>query len=303
MPDFLTPSVPHFKLEAIIQDAERYCSDVRASNKVEPILTGKILGIIFEKPSLRTLLGLQVAMLRLGGQSIHIPDTKVGLNFTREHPDDVARVTSRMCDVLAVRGHEHRYLERFAAKASIPVINALTATHHPLQAVADCLTIKNSARRGLESRVCYIGDPNNVSLDLFSMLHALGNKNLVLCCPKDYGNLDSSWDPIENLTVSYNPLEAVQDADVVYTDAHTSMGYESQAAFREAAFRDFIVDSKLLEQAHPNHLVMHCLPMYRGKEISSEVAELDNEHNGIWDQSENRVYAHMAVLKYAIGGI
>ncbi len=265
-----------------------------------PII-GKSVGLLFEKSSTRTRVSFEVGIYQLGGQPVtmNVKDIQLGRGETVA---DTAKTLSRFLSAIAIRTHEHARIEEFASFASIPVINALTDDHHPCQALADLLTIveKKGSAKGIKT--AYIGDGNNVANSLIEAA-ALADMQLVLACPEGYGpdqNVlkECSGKLKGSITVTNDPAEAIKDADVIYTDVWVSMGQEEEAKERLKAFKGYEVNSNLLSKAAKDAIVMHCLPAYRGKEISAEV--LDGPQSVVFDQAENRLHAQKALLEFLL---
>jgi ornithine carbamoyltransferase len=262
-------------------------------------LAGKVLAMVFEKPSLRTRISFQVAMSDLGGSSIFIRPEDIGGIGKREPIKDMARVLSRYVDGIMARTFEHDTVVELAKFATVPVINALTELSHPCQAMADILTIKEHLGRLEGVKVAYVGDGNNVARSLAFAAAKLGLK-LVVASPKDY---ELDWGTIEktngikadSVSITNNPVEAVAGADVVYTDTWVSMGQESEKTKRLKAFQKFQVNAELLKSAPAGAKIMHCLPAYRDYEITDEAVESPNSI--IFDQSENRLHFQRALVK------
>jgi ornithine carbamoyltransferase len=271
-----------------------------------PILKGKVLSLVFEKPSLRTRVSFEVGMLRLGGHTIYQSPGEIGLG-TREPVKDVARVLSRYVDVIAARTMSQSTVEELAAYASVPVINALSDTEHPCQALADLLTIKEHCGGLAGVRLAYIGDGNNVAASL-TQACALTGVNVALACPEDYGVPDYALDRARafcaesgaTIEVHANPIAAMQKADVVYTDVWVSMGQEAETAARREAFAPYTLNADLLRHAPSGVFIMHDLPAHRGEEITDEVIE--SSGSIIFDQAENRLHAQQALLALMLGG-
>jgi len=262
-------------------------------------LSGKSLAMLFEKPSLRTRMSFQAAMTELGGAAIYVKPEDIGGIGKREPIKDLARVLSRYVDGIMARTFEHNTVTELAEFAEVPVINALTDRLHPCQAMADVLTINEHCGRLEGVTIAFIGDGNNVARSLSFACAKLGMK-MVVAAPAGY-ELDAdsiekanqiSADSVRQTT---NPAEAVAEADVIYTDTWVSMGQEEEKQKRIKAFAGFEVNSKLLKAAPDGVKIMHCLPAYRGFEISDEVAESANSI--IFDQAENRLHFQRALLK------
>jgi ornithine carbamoyltransferase len=262
-------------------------------------LGGKVLAMVFEKPSLRTRISFQVAMSDLGGSSIFIRPEDVGGIGKREPVKDMARVLSRYVDGIMARTFEHNTVVELAKFSTVPVINALTDLSHPCQAMADVLTIKEHLGRLEGVTIAYIGDGNNVARSLAFAAAKLGMK-MVVASPKGY---ELDWGTIEktnsikpdSVSITNDPVKAVAGADVVYTDTWVSMGQENEKQKRIKEFKGFQVNSELLKSAPAGAKIMHCLPAYRGCEITDEVVESPNSI--IFDQSENRLHFQRALVK------
>jgi ornithine carbamoyltransferase len=262
-------------------------------------LGGKVLAMVFEKPSLRTRISFQVAMSDLGGSSIFIRPEDIGGLGKREPLKDMARVLSRYVDGIMARTFEHNTVVELAKYATVPVINALTDLSHPCQAMADVLTIKEHLGRLEGVKIAYVGDGNNVARSLAYAAAKLGMK-LVVASPEGY-QLD--WGTVEktnailadSVSITNDPVKAVAGADVVYTDTWVSMGQEAEKKKRIKAFKGFQVNAELLKSAPPDAKIMHCLPAYRDFEITDEVVESPNSI--IFDQSENRLHFQRALVK------
>jgi ornithine carbamoyltransferase len=265
-----------------------------------PII-GKSVGLIFEKSSTRTRVSFEVGIYQLGGQPVtmNVKDIQLGRGETVA---DTAKTLSRFLSAIAIRTHEHSRIEEFAGLATIPVINALTDEHHPCQALADLLTIKEKKGRLDGIKIAYIGDGNNVANSLIEAA-ALSGMHLALACPEGYRPdeqilKEACAEASCAITVTGDPAEAVKDADVIYTDVWVSMGQEEEAAERLKAFEGYEVNSALLAHAKKDAIVMHCLPAYRGKEISAEV--LEGPQSVVFDQAENRLHAQKALLEFML---
>lgn len=266
----------------------------------DPILAGRSLALIFEKPSLRTRVSFEMAMHQLGGYSLYLSQNEVGLG-TREPISDVARVLSRYVDGIVARTFSHRTVELLAENASIPVINGLSDAEHPCQALADLLTIyeKKQGLKGLT--LAFIGDGNNVAHSLMLGASAVG-MNFRIACPRGYGVGENLLALAQgyaqasgaNILVTQDPFQAAARADVLYTDVWTSMGQEEEAAARRAAFAGYQVNDALLAMAKEDAIIMHDMPARRGEEIAAEL--IDAPQSVIFDQAENRLHAQKAIL-------
>ena len=269
-------------------------------------LGNRVLGLIFSKASTRTRVSFQVAMARLGGQTVdlHPNVTQLGRG---EPVQDTARVLSRYCDVLAVRTFAQQEIVDYAHWATVPVLNALTDLEHPCQALADFLTMQEEHGDLAGQTLAYIGDGNNVAHSLM-LCGALLGVNVRIGCPEGFEPLPGVLDQARNLAqhgaridVLTDPVKAVAGAQAVYTDVWASMGQEQEQAQREQAFSGFCVDQALMDQAATGAIVLHCLPAHRGEEISAEVME--GNASRIFDQAENRLHAQQALLAAVMGGL
>jgi len=266
-------------------------------------LSGKTLGLIFEKPSTRTRVSFEGAMVQLGGTPVFIStkDTQISRN---EPVRDTARVLSRYLDGLAIRTYSQDILNEFAEFATIPIINALTDLFHPCQVLSDIMTVIEFKGGYKDLKIVWVGDGNNVAHSWINAAAVLG-LNLVLACPDGYLPDQNIVGKAMNqntgeIVLSTDPFEAVKNADVIYTDVWASMGQENELASRKRTFEPFQVNKKLLKNAAENVIVMHCLPAHRGEEISEEV--LEGPNSVVWDQSENKLHMHKAILDILIGG-
>ncbi len=266
----------------------------------QPIIMGKTLGMVFQKPSLRTRVSFETAMLQLGGQALYLSPNEIQLG-KRESVEDVARVLSRYVDCIMARVFAHKDVETLAAYASVPVINGLSDYSHPCQALADLLTIleKKGVLRGL--KLTYVGDGNNVLTSLLFGASKVG-MDVAAATPPGY---EPPTDVVElafrfasesgsEIEIGNDPHAAVRDADIIYTDVWTSMGREAERAQRLKLFPPYQVNRALVGEATPEVIVMHCLPAHRGEEITAEVA--DGPRSVLFDQAENRLHAQKGLL-------
>ena len=271
------------------------------------LLSGKTLALIFEKPSLRTRVSFEMAMRQLGGESIYLSPDEVGLG-KRESVPDVARVLSRYVDVIAARTFSHQTLEILAGYSDIPVINALSDLEHPCQALADLLTIyeKKGELEGLT--LAFVGDGNNVAHSLL-LAASLAGMNFRIASPADCGVQEKILSLAQGYTLdrgaevlcTEEPGLAVSGADVVYTDAWTSMGQEAEADQRRQAFARYQVNSELLSLAKEDAILMHPLPAHQGEEVAEGI--LDSPQSVVFDQAENRMHMQKALLAFMLGGL
>jgi len=264
-------------------------------------LKGKTQALIFDKPSTRTRISFETAMSQLGGTTIFLNANET--QMSRNEPvKDTARVLSRYLDCLVIRTYEHDLVEEFAEFSSIPVVNALTDLYHPCQVLSDIQTIIEHKGRCRDLKIVWLGDGNNVANSWINAAAMLG-LNLVLACPEDYYPDQAILDKavaIQNgrIEVLSNPVQAVKQADVIYTDVWASMGQEEDLQARKKIFENFQVNKKLISNAADDVIVMHCLPAHRGEEISADV--LEGPNSVVWDQSENKLHMHKAILETLI---
>jgi len=275
----------------------------RQTGRNDPILAGKTLAMIFEKPSLRTRVSFGVAMTHLGGSGMLLRQEEVGLG-SREPINDVARVLSGMCDGIMARVFEHEKITGLAKHATIPVINGLTDYSHPCQAMADLLTLEEKFGKLEGLTLAFIGDGNNVARSLSVACGKFGMR-FVLASPAGY-ELDSldmdrimSQVPEMDFQVTHDPLEAVRQADAIYTDTWISMGQETEKSKRVKDFAGYCIDDRLLAAAPKHAAVLHCLPAYRGFEITDSVME--GPQSLVFPQAENRLHFQKALLAVLIG--
>ena len=268
----------------------------------QPLLAGKTLALVFEKPSLRTRVSLHVAMRHLGGDCIYLSPPEVGLG-DRETPADVARVLSRYVDCIAARTFTMETVQELARYAEVPVINALSETEHPCQALADLLTIREKKGRLAGINVAFIGDGNNVANSL-ALSAAICGMRLRIASPPGYELSEGVLRRAQELAPAgvdqlHEPAEAVRDADVVYTDVWASMGHEREAGVRKEDFAGYTVDAELMSHAKQDAIFMHDLPAHRGQEVTNEVIE--GPQSVVFDQAENRLHAQKALLTLLLG--
>jgi ornithine carbamoyltransferase len=270
-----------------------------------PPLTGRTIAMLFQKPSLRTRVTFEAGMNQLGGHAIYLTEDVV--MGAREGVRDVARNLERFVDAIVARTGPHAVVVELAAQASVPVINGLTLREHPCQALADVFTLRERFGRLERLILAFVGDGNNVYHSLALVGAALGFE-VRLAHPPGYGPNATIVERAHELAATgggrlafmTEPADAVRGADVVYTDAWTSMGQEAETEERRDAFSGYRIDAALLDVAGPDALVMHCLPAHRGEEITSDV--MDGPRSIIWDQSENRLHVQKALLVEILGG-
>jgi len=271
----------------------------------QPIFQGKVLGMIFQKPSLRTRVSFDMAMRHCGGDALYLSPSEIGLG-KRESIADVARVLSGYVQALMARVFEHAHVLELAKWSSIPVVNGLSDYNHPCQGMADALTIVEKFGDAKGLNVTFVGDGNNVVVSLMHVSAKLG-WNFTLASPEGY-DLDPkavdiarkvSAETGSKLSFLRDPHAAVKNAHVIYTDTWTSMGQEQETAKREQVFPPYQVNAKLVGEADKDVIVMHCLPAHRNQELTDEVA--DGPHSVIFPQAHNRLHAQKAILARLLG--
>jgi ornithine carbamoyltransferase len=281
------------RLRTLLDRAVAWKADPSA---VPRVLDGVAVAAVFEKPSARTRISIEVAVSTLGGHPIYVRGEEVGLD-TRETVEDVARTMAGMCGAIAARVFDHETLNRMVEVIDVPVVNLLSDIAHPCQALADVLTIREHFG-DLEGRsVVYVGDGNNVAASL-AFAAALTGLELVVASPDGYVLDPQVVDRARNLggaiELSSDPHDAVRGADVVYTDVWTSMGQEEERALRLRAFDGWTVDGTLMKEAADHAVFLHCLPAHRGEEVAEEV--IDGPQSLVWPQAANRMHAARALL-------
>lgn len=254
---------------------------------ISKMLQHRHLALYFEKPSLRTKASFETGIGELGGSFSYFSATDTGKLDERESVEDLAKTMSEYFAAIVARVHNHVALERFAAAAAVPVINALSDHEHPCQILADLLTIREKLGRLEEFKLVFLGDGNNVGLSLALVAEILGFE-FILAGPKDYHL------KYEQIKQTEDVDAALQDADVVYTDTWTSMGDEPETEKRKKVFRPFQLNAEMLKKAKPSAIVMHCLPAHRGEEITNEV--IDGKQSVVFRQAANRLPAQKALL-------
>jgi ornithine carbamoyltransferase len=267
-----------------------------------PTLLGRVLGLVFEKPSMRTRVSFQTAMAQLGGASVFLAGDEVGLG-SRESVPDFARTMSQYVDAVVLRTFSHDTVEAFAAYAACPVINGLSDYYHPCQALADLFTVQEVFGELNGRTLVFVGDGNNVARSLAIGCGKLGVR-FVLAAPEGYGFDGRFMEIYRQQVAPAEPLHngklthAVRQADVVYTDVWTSMGQEAEREQRLRRFADYQVNAALLSLAPAHARVMHCLPAHRGEEVTSDV--LDSDRSIVFQQAGNRMHAQKALLEWLL---
>jgi ornithine carbamoyltransferase len=300
--DFLTlQKFDSLEIMSLLSDAIQL-KKMQKQGIPHPYLSGKVLGLIFEKSSTRTRVSFEVGMLQLGGHAIFLSskDTQLGRG---ESVSDSAKVLSRYVDGIMVRTFSHSSVEEFAENATVPVINGLTDLHHPCQVLADLLTILEHKGKLDGLKMCYVGDGNN------NMAHSLiegaakVGMDISVASPAGYepdqtivsGAQLAAKEAGSSITITDDPIEAVKNADVIVTDVWTSMGMEEQKEERLKVLKPYQVNQELCQHAKEDFIFLHCLPVHRGEEVTAEI--IDGPHSVVFDEAENRLHAQKAILK------
>jgi ornithine carbamoyltransferase len=298
-----TAAVAHFckdldlDSEALVRVLELAAKLKRAPRDYSQALAGQNLALLFEKPSLRTVVAFELAMKQLGGGAV----VSNGTMGQREPVKDIARMLGRWTQGIAARVYTQWTVEELARWSGIPVINALSDIYHPCQALADAMTVKERFGSWDGLKIAYVGDGNNVLHSLMLTTTRLG-MDVVVATPRGYepdAEITALARRAGPVTITHEPREAVESAHVVYTDVWTSMGKEDETEQRAAAFRGFCVSENLMALARPEAIFMHCLPAHRGDEVTDGVIE--SEKSAVFDQAENRLHTQKAVLLTLLG--
>lgn len=295
---------PVDELRHLLDVARRLKEQYKSRGRNDPLLAGKTLAMIFEKPSLRTRVSFAVAMTHLGGCGLLLRQEEVGLG-TREPVADVARVLSGMCDGIMARTFEHEKIVQLAKHAAVPVVNGLSDYNHPCQAMADLMTIQEHFGDLAGRKVAYIGDANNVARSLAIACGKFGVA-FSLAAPDGYQFEPHEVEQILKqapgmaLKITSDPRDAADGADVLYTDTWVSMGQEEEKTQRVEIFNGYQINAPLLAYASRQAVVMHCLPAYRGLEITDEVME--GAQSLVFPQAENRLHFQKGLLAAVMGG-
>jgi ornithine carbamoyltransferase len=290
------------ELENLLAEAARLKADCLRGHR-PPLLAGRVLGMVFEKPSLRTRASFEAAMVQLGGSTIFLSSSD-GPIGQRESVPDFARTLNQYVDAVVLRTFRHETIEEFARHASVPVVNGLSDRDHPCQALGDLLTIQEAFGQVRGRTLVFVGDGNNVARSVAVGCGLLGAR-FILAAPAGYG-FDEAFvqsyrrlAPQGELVLNGEPSHAVGQADIIYTDVWTSMGQEAEREERRKKFAPFQVNQALLAQAPPHARLMHCLPAHRGEEVTAEA--LDGERSIVFQQAGNRMHAQKALLKGLLG--
>ncbi len=305
MKDFLAISnYPAAEIQDLLDLAVRLKKEHQSGGN-PPLFKGKVLAMIFQKPSLRTRVSFDMAMRHMDGDALYLSPAEIGLG-KRESIADVARVLSGYVDGLMARVFDHAHVVELAKWSSIPVINGLSDYNHPCQGMADALTIQEEFGTLKGLNVTFIGDGNNVAVSLLHVCTLLG-ANFTLASPAGYDlnpqalqvGIQLAGESHSQIRLLRDPHEAVKGAHVIYTDTWTSMGQEEETRIREQVFPPYQVNAGLVSEADKDVIVMHCLPAHRNQEITDEVA--DGPHSALFPQAHNRLHAQKAILARIFG--
>jgi ornithine carbamoyltransferase len=294
----LTPDDIHYLLELAFKLKEEWR---QGGNK--PVLRGKSLAMVFQKPSLRTRVSFEMGMVHLGGYALYLGPNEVKMSG-RESVPDVARVLSGYVDGIMARVFDHEHIVQLATFSTVPVINGLSDYNHPAQALADLFTIQELRGRLQGLKLAYVGDGNNVARSLLFGAMKVG-MHFAIASPPGYTLNEEDFDQGEAFSVAgaqieivKDPTRAVTEADIIYTDVWTSMGQEEETAERLRVFPPYQINQALVNHAQADCLVMHCLPAHRGEEITDDIA--DGPNSALFHQAENRLHAQKAILVHLL---
>ena len=265
--------------------------DLAEAEDPPSVLAGKAAALLFEKPSSRTRLSMELAVVQLGGHPVSLRGEEVGID-TRETAEDLGRTFSSFCAVIGARVFEHDKLVRMAGASTVPVVNMLSDDTHPIQALADLLTIRQRLGSFEGKTLAYVGDGNNVCRSLMVAADLMG-MNMRVAAPSAY-----QPEPVGLTYITNDPADAVDGADVVYTDVWASMGQEDEAEERRREFAGFTVDDELMARAAADAVFLHCLPAHRGEEVAASV--IDGPRSAVWQQSTNRLHAQRGLLVWLL---
>ena len=271
--------------------------EIKSKSETSNLFDKKTLGLIFQKPSTRTRVSFEVAMKKLGGNTIFLSSSE--LQMSRGEPiADTSKVLSSMVDAVVIRNDSHEELKLFSEHSSVPVINGLTDLFHPCQILADLMTFKEKNEGEILSKVCWIGDGNNVC-NSYIEAASIFDFEISIFCPKGC----EPYQPLLNkakdfITLASSKKEALEKAQIVTTDVWTSMNNETSAKERRKTFKNFFVEEEDMDLADDNAIFLHCLPAHRGEEISFTM--LEHPQSVVWDQAENRLHAQQSLLEFLL---
>ena len=300
--DFLSLSDFHTDEILYLLEEAKELKSLQKQGKPHPYLSGKVLGMIFEKSSTRTRVSFEVGMLQLGGHAIFLSSKDIQLG-RGESISDTAKVLSRYIDCMMIRTFSHDAVKELAEHATVPVINGLTDLHHPTQVMADLLTIQEHKGKLAGLKMCYLGDGNNNMAHSLMEGAAKVGMHISIASPPGYlpdgkitqKAIETGKVTGSKVTITHNPVEAIKDADIVVTDVWTSMGQEAETEKRLKDLAAYQVNSELCQHAKQDYIFLHCLPAHRGEEVTAEI--IDGPHSVVFDEAENRLHAQKAILK------
>jgi len=284
------------ELLSLLDRADELKKELKAG-QTSLAMQGKTLALLFDKSSTRTRVSFEAGMNQMGGNTLFLSpaDAQIGRG---EPIEDTARVISSMVDIIAIRTGSHSNIIRFAEYSRVPVINALTDFNHPCQLLADMMTVREKLGRVNDIEVAYIGDGNNMCHSWMIAARQF-DFNIKIAVPEGFEpEVDLLQACKDKVTLTNQPLEAIRDVDVVVTDTWISMGQEEEKQQRKQAFEGYTVDTKLMENASPDAIFLHCLPAYRGYEVTEDV--LDGPQSAVWDEAENRLHAQKALIEFLL---
>lgn len=300
--DFLSLSDFHTDEILYMLEEAKELKNLQKQGKPHPYLSGKVLGMIFEKSSTRTRVSFEVGMLQLGGHAIFLSSRDIQLG-RGESISDTAKVLSRYIDCMMIRTFSHDSVKELAEHATVPVINGLTDLHHPTQVMADLLTIQEHKGKLAGLKMCYLGDGNNNMAHSLMEGAAKVGMHISIASPPGYlpdgkiteKAIETGKVTGSKITITHNPVDAIKDADIVVTDVWTSMGQEAETEKRLKDLGDYQVNTELCQHAKQDYIFLHCLPAHRGEEVTAEI--IDGPHSVVFDEAENRLHAQKAILK------
>jgi ornithine carbamoyltransferase len=297
--DFISILDIEKELEDVLDLAIKLKVKIKSGDEFRP-LKGKHLGMIFEKPSLRTRVSFEIGFSHLGGTALYLSPNEIQVG-KRESVYDVAKVISRYVDLIMYRAFSNKIMRELAQNADVPVVNGLDDLEHPCQILADLQTVKEHKGKLQGLKLVYLGDGNNVCNSLL-LGCALTGMHMSVGCPSSYGPDPGILEKAREIAAKKNlrievvedPAQAVKDADVVYTDTWVSMGDEAEIEQRKRMFPPYQVNAQLVSHADPEYVFLHCLPAHRNEEVTDEI--MDGSHSAVFDQAENRMWAQMAIM-------
>ena len=300
--DFLSLSDFHSDEILYMLEEAKELKSLQKQGKPHPYLSGKVLGMIFEKSSTRTRVSFEVGMLQLGGHAIFLSSRDIQLG-RGESISDTAKVLSRYIDCMMIRTFSHDSVKELAEHATVPVINGLTDLHHPTQVMADLLTIQEHKGKLAGLKMCYLGDGNNNMAHSLMEGAAKVGMHISIASPPGYlpdgkiteKAIETGKVTGSKITITHNPVDAIKDADIVVTDVWTSMGQEAETEKRLKDLAAYQVNTDLCQHAKQDYIFLHCLPAHRGEEVTAEI--IDGPHSVVFDEAENRLHAQKAILK------